>query len=83
MTSGQADIFIKDVVVRDWDVAPALALVQEVEGFLSRTDGSPFLLTGSYEKVDGIIATADAALGNRVAGWMSENRSETLSSRGQ
>ena len=83
VASGQADIFIKDVVVRDWDVAPALALVQEVGAFIGRIDGSPFLLRGSYEKVDGIIATAGAALGNRVAGWMAENRSETFSIRGQ
>jgi len=77
VASGQADIFIKDVVVRDWDVAPALALAQEVGAFMSRTDGSPFLLTGSYEKVDGLIATAGATLGNRVSGWMSKNPSGT------
>jgi len=75
VASGQADIFIKDVVVRDWDVAPALALAQEVGAFMSRIDGSPFRLTGSYEKVDGLIATAGATLGIQVSGWMSKKRS--------
>ena len=74
VASGKADVFIKDVVVRDWDVAPALALVQGVGAFMSRIDCSPFLLTGSYEKFDGLIVTADARLGNRVAGWVDKNR---------
>jgi len=77
VASGQADIFIKDVVVRDWDVAPALALAAEVGTFLRRTDGSPFLLTGSYEKVDGLIAAANAELGNSIVRWMAKTRSGT------
>ncbi len=70
VASGQADIFIKDVVVRDWDVAPALALAQEVGASVARVDGTPFLLQGSYAKRDGLIVASDAKLGSEVARWL-------------
>jgi 3'(2'), 5'-bisphosphate nucleotidase len=70
VASGEADIFIKDVVVRDWDVAPALALAHEVGASVTRIDGTPFLLQGSYAKRDGLIVASDATLGSEVARWL-------------
>ena len=66
VASGQADIFIKDVVVRDWDVAPALTLAREVGGFASRVTGQEYLLEGPYEKPDGVLFARDALLGESV-----------------
>ena len=70
VATGRADLFVKDVVVRDWDVAPALAIAHEVGAFVSGADGSAFPLSGPYEKPDGLVVAADAALGGRVAAWM-------------
>ncbi|MDO8307693.1 MAG: inositol monophosphatase family protein [Actinomycetota bacterium] len=70
VASGRADLFVKDVVVRDWDVAPALAIMLEVGGFTSRPGGAAFALSGDYEKRDGVVFAADSALGQRVALWM-------------
>ena len=75
VASGQADIFIKDVVVRDWDVAPALALAQEVGASVTRIDGTLFLLQGSYAKLDGLIVASHATLCRQVARWLAEIRS--------
>ena len=72
VASGQADIFTKDVVVRDWDVAPALALAGEVGGFASRATGQEYLLSGPYEKPDGVIFARDRGLGDLVTAWFAE-----------
>ncbi len=70
VASGEADLFVKDVVVRDWDVAPALAIVREVGAFISGADGGDYPLSGPYDKPDGLIVAADASLGRRVAQWL-------------
>jgi fructose-1,6-bisphosphatase/inositol monophosphatase family enzyme len=72
VASGQADIFTKDVVVRDWDVAPALALAGEVGGFASRVTGQDYLFSGPYDKFDGIILARDKGLGDLVTAWFAE-----------
>ncbi len=72
VATGRADLFVKDVVVRDWDVAPALAIAHEVGAFVSGADGRDFPLVGPYEKLDGLIVAADAALGGRVAAWLAQ-----------
>jgi len=72
VATGRADLFVKDVVVRDWDVAPALAIAHEVGAFVSGADGRDFRLTGPYDKPDGLIVAADPALGARVASWLAQ-----------
>lgn len=73
VASGQADLFVKDVVVRDWDVAPALAVAHEVGAFVSGADGSNFPLSGPYDKPNGLVVAADANLGRRVASWLAQD----------
>lgn len=70
VATGEADVFVKDVVVRDWDVAPALALVQEVGGDVRRGDGDPYVLSGPYDKPQGVLVTSGHALGDRVGSWL-------------
>lgn len=60
-------------------VALMIAEMQEVAAFLSRVDGTPFVLHGSYAKVDGLIVASNAILGNKVAGWLAETRLDSLS----
>lgn len=59
VADGSADLFVKDVIVRDWDLAPAAAILTEVGAILSKLDGSPYVFDGSYEKKDGIMVARD------------------------
>ena len=67
IATGEADLFIKDIVVRDWDVAPAFALMREVGGYVAHPDGSDFLLRGSYEKRTGVMFARSREVGMMVS----------------
>jgi len=61
VAQGVADLFVKDVTVRDWDVAAPHLVLSEAGGVLRRFDGQEFELAGSFEKL-GLIAAASQAL---------------------
>lgn len=62
VADGTADLFVKDVVVRDWDIAPAAPVLEAVGGVLCLPEGSEYSFSGPMEKPSGILATRDAAL---------------------
>lgn len=66
VADGTADLFVKDVVVRDWDVAPALLLLNILGGTLTQYDGAPFVLAGRYEKSGGLLVARDKAVWDRA-----------------
>jgi 3'(2'), 5'-bisphosphate nucleotidase len=66
VADGTADLFVKDVCVRDWDLAPASLILYEVGGQLALSDGSPYIFDGSYEKHGGFIVARDRSLLSRV-----------------
>jgi 3'(2'), 5'-bisphosphate nucleotidase len=66
VADGTADLFVKDVCVRDWDIAPAAVILGEVMGCLSLPDGAPFEFCGSFEKTAGFIAARDPDLLKRA-----------------
>ncbi len=68
VADGTADLFFKDVPVRDWDVAPAHLVLEEAGGVLKACDGSAFVYEGSYEK-PGVIATRRPADAAALAQW--------------
>lgn len=72
VASGEADVFVKRVVVRDWDMAPAMAVCAEAGAVLTRVDGSTFSLRGSLEKSDGVIVASSLDLARKVANWIAE-----------
>ena len=74
VATGEADVFVKDVVVRDWDVAPALAIIREVGGDLRGGDGRPYRLTGDYAKPRGVLVARSRFLGDRIGAWLGERR---------
>ena len=41
VAEGRADLFIKDVAVRDWDLAPADLILARAGGLLTTLDGNP------------------------------------------
>ena len=55
VADGTVDLFIKDVCVRDWDLAPAAVILSEVGGYLIQANNTPYLFNGNYEKDNGFI----------------------------
>lgn len=62
VADGTADLFIKDVVVRDWDIAPVAVMLGEVGGVMCDLAGAPMQFTGPYEKKGGLIVARDPSL---------------------
>lgn len=50
-----ADIFVKDTIVRDWDIAPALAFIVQNGGFINDLQGRPLHLGETIEFHNGMV----------------------------
>lgn len=73
VAEGQADIFVKDVCVRDWDLAAPQLVLQEAGGYLADSAGQSFPYSGDYER-DGLIASAKLETIVSVADWIRERQ---------
>ncbi|STX51390.1 myo-inositol-1(or 4)-monophosphatase [Legionella busanensis] len=62
VADGTADLFVKDVVIRDWDLAPAAVIINEVGGVLTDLTGEIISFTGSFQKNKGLIVARDKYL---------------------
>jgi 3'(2'), 5'-bisphosphate nucleotidase len=56
IADGTADIFFKNVEVKDWDIAAPQLIIEEAGGILRNGDGEKITYRGDY-KQNGIIAT--------------------------
>ncbi|GAA4941994.1 3'(2'),5'-bisphosphate nucleotidase CysQ [Streptomonospora halophila] len=68
IADGGAHLFVKDVAVRDWDVAAPALVLEEAGGAVLRLDGGRFDYTGSFEGT-GVIGAVDGATCAGVAAW--------------
>ncbi|WPB87440.1 inositol monophosphatase family protein [Sediminicoccus rosea] len=66
---GAAELFIKDVTVKDWDMAAPALVVAEAGGCFLRLNGTPWRFAGAMAKAGGIVAAADATLARRAVAW--------------
>ncbi len=66
IADGTAEIFFKDVVLRDWDIAPAALVLEEAGGVVAATAGTPFIYSGDFVK-PGVIATVNPLLAAKIA----------------
>lgn len=73
VADGTADLFVKDVTVRDWDLAPAELILAGAGGVLTTLAGNPVPYEGSFERA-GLIAATDHTLAQLVLDW---NRTRT------
>ena len=62
VADGSADLFVKNVVVRDWDFAPASVIIQEVGGQFGLANGNPYEFTGDMEKHGGVVVARDPVI---------------------
>ena len=72
VADGTADLFIKDVVVRDWDIAPVAVIVGEVGGYICGLKGQEIQFNGSFDNLHGLIICRDLKLKNQVIGLLND-----------
>ncbi|MFE1100071.1 inositol monophosphatase family protein [Nocardiopsis alba] len=70
IAGGEAHLFVKDVPVRDWDVAAPDLVLSEAGGRVTLLDGSAFTYRGPYEHT-GLVGAADPSTCRAVAHWAS------------
>ena len=66
VADGRADLFVKDIIVRDWDLAPGHLILNEAGGELVDLNGNEINYAGSMEQTGGLIAAASHGIVNRV-----------------
>ncbi len=58
VADGTANLFVKDVIVRDWDLAPGHLILSEAGGMFRDLSGNEIKYSGEVEQKNGIIASA-------------------------
>lgn len=69
IAEGAAHLFVKDVPVRDWDVAAPGLVLAETGGLVTRLDGTAFTYRGGFEHT-GLVGAADPSTCRAVARWL-------------
>ena len=69
VADGTADVLVKHVPVRDWDIAAPYLVLTEAQGRIAGIDGTPYCFSGAIEK-PGIIAARTPALAEQVTGYL-------------
>ena len=52
-----ANLFVKNVLFKDWDIAPGHLIIEEAGGIVSDFNGNKIQYLGDLEKKDGLIVT--------------------------
>lgn len=68
IADGTADVFLKHVTVRDWDVAPSDLIFKEVGGIMTDIHGRNFEYTGSYEH-KGLVVCGSEKISKKIVCW--------------
>lgn len=66
VADGTANLFVKDVIVRDWDLAPGHLILSEAGGILRDLNGKQIDYAGRVEQTNGIIAASTETLVTKV-----------------
>lgn len=65
IADGTADLFVKDVLVKDWDLAPGHLILEGAGGVLTTLDGLVIPYAGSFERI-GLVAAGQPELAKRA-----------------
>ena len=66
VADGQANLFVKNVKVKDWDLAPGQLVLSEAGGVLVDLHGKKISYNGSMEQSGGLIAAASQGIIDKV-----------------
>jgi 3'(2'), 5'-bisphosphate nucleotidase len=78
VADGSADLFFKDIVVRDWDVGAPSLILKEAGGFFTTVDGQPYPFSGNLEK-QGLISARSPELCRQVSAILTEGKQSDVS----
>jgi 3'(2'), 5'-bisphosphate nucleotidase len=81
VAAGAADLFIKDVKVKSWDVAPGDLILTEVGGAVTSLNGDRLDYARSLAH-DGLIATRSVEFAASVAHWQKSRRGKPVAEHG-
>ncbi len=81
VADGTADVFVKDMRARDWDLAAPHVILTEAGGALTDLAGNPVRYGTANRGHDGIIATTSDTLQARVVAWAG-SRARAAGNRG-
>jgi len=73
VADSSADLFVKDVTVRDWDLAAPQLVLEEAGGSISDGSGTRFPYAGGFEH-RGLVAGGSAKVAARVVAWLRDGR---------
>lgn len=68
VADGTADLFFKDVTVRDWDLAAPQLVLEEANGYLRDIRGNLIEYTNGYERT-GLVASCCTDSISRLVSW--------------
>jgi 3'(2'), 5'-bisphosphate nucleotidase/myo-inositol-1(or 4)-monophosphatase len=69
-----ADLFVKDMSPRDWDVAAPMLLLEEAGGVLMDINGAALVLGGLDRSHQGLIAAANPLVADQVLAWLDSRK---------
>ncbi len=70
VASGWQDIFVKDVVLHDWDIAPGQLILKEAGGFIYDVDSNLLRYDKDNYTQNGIIAVNTQETASRIGNYM-------------
>ena len=73
VADGTAQVFFKDIAIRDWDVAAPHLVLEEAGGMLREITGKAIPYAGDYEH-PGLVAAGSAETCHRVVSWYENYR---------
>lgn len=79
VAEGEADLFFKDVAVRDWDLGAPQLVLEEAGGHLTDLDGGEIAYLDTYEH-EGMIAAASEEEAQNFRKWYRQRFQETVGS---
>lgn len=68
IADGSADLFFKNVIVRDWDLAAPQVILEEAGGLLTDIRGNHINYIGNYEQL-GVVAAPEREMSKRLVSW--------------
>ncbi len=76
VADGTADVFVKDVRVADWDLAPGHLILAEAGGGMTDVFGQDLTYTGDYAR-HGIAAAATPQLHQQLVAWYAATQGQS------
>jgi len=74
VAAGQADVFVKDVAVKNWDIAPGNLILNEAGGTLTGLDGTHFEYNLGVEHT-GLISSRSQRFAEALTHWAKSRES--------